>query len=114
MLTLVNDKGAVTIANDVFTWLAGDAASRCFGVKGMAGPKKENGLVQLLQKNSMTKGVKIALTENGVAIELHIIVEHGINLSAVTSSIRSEVSYRVAQSTGVAVERVEIYIDSIV
>ena len=113
MLTLTNDKGLITISNEVFTALSGDAATRCFGVRGMAGPKKENGIFQLLRKDSVSKGVRISTVGESIAIELHIIADQGVNLSALTDSIRSEVRYRVAKSTGVAVERVDIFIDSV-
>lgn len=113
MLTLQNEKGLITISNQVFTVLAGDAASRCFGVRGMAAPKKENGLFQLLRKESMSKGVIISTVGESIAIELHIIADQSVNLSALSDAIRSEVSYRVARSTGVAVDHVDIYIDSI-
>lgn len=114
MYKLENETGVITVSNDVFTWLAGDAATRCFGVKGMAGPRKENGFVQLLRKESMSKGVTVRLEGNAVAIELHIVVDHGLNLMAVTDSIRKEVSYKVTDATGVKVERVDVYIDSVV
>ena len=114
MYKLENDKGTVTISNDVFTWLAGDAATRCFGVKGMAAPRKENGFVQLLRRESMGKGVNVRMEGNALAIELHIVVDHGLNLMAVTESIRKEVSYKVSAATGVRVERVDVYVDSVV
>ena len=110
-----NELGSISINADVFTWLAGDAATRCFGVKGMAGRSKENGLVQLLRRESMTRGVSVrALDDDGIAIDLHIVVDHGVNLAALCESIRNEVSYKVSSSTDVAVRRVDVYIDSIV
>ena len=113
MLTLENDKGLITISNEVFTALVGDAATRCFGVRGLADPKKENGIFQLLRRDSVSKGVKIATVGESIAIELHIIADQGVNLSALSDSLRSEIVYRVAGSTGVAVDSVEVYIDSI-
>ena len=42
----------------------------------------------------MAKGVKVFYNEDStVSIELHIIVENGVNLVAVCSSIMSEVRY---------------------
>lgn len=115
MVKLANDKGTIHISTDVFTWLAGDAATRCFGVKGMAGLSKESGLVQLLRRESMTKGVSVRpLDDNGIAIDLHIVVDHGVNIAALCESIRNEVSYKVSSSTEVPVRRVDVYIDSIV
>ena len=43
MVKLDNERGSICISSEVFTWLAGDAATRCFGVKGMAGRSKEGG-----------------------------------------------------------------------
>lgn len=115
MVKLNNDKGSIIISDDVFTWLAGDAATRCFGVKGMAGLAKDSGLVQLLRRESMTKGVTVTTDDDGgIAIGLHIVVDHGINLSALCESIRTEVSYKVSSSTNVPVRRVDVYIDSMV
>ena len=52
----------------------------------------------------MAKGVKVYYNEDGtVSIELHIIVENGVNLMAVCRSIMSEVRYVVSQTTGVEV-----------
>ncbi len=108
-----NELGSINITADVFTWLAGDAASRCFGVKGMAGRSKESGLVHLLRRESMTKGVLVRPDDKGgVSIELHIVVENGVNLAALSGSIMNEVSYKVSSATGVPVSRVDVFIDS--
>lgn len=115
MVKLDNNKGSICISTDVFTWLAGDAATRCFGVKGMARRSKENGLVQLLRKESMTKGVFVTVNDDAsVSIELHIVVDHGVNLAALSGSIMNEVSYKVSSATGVPVKAVNIFIDSMV
>lgn len=113
MIRKTNEKGIIDFAPELFTNLVGDAASSCFGVKGMAG-KKESGW-QLLRRESMAKGVKVRLEEDGtLAAELHIVVDHGVNLSALSTSIMSEVGYKVTAATGVTVSRVDVYIDSIV
>ena len=68
----------------------------------MAVRSKTDGLVHLLKRESMAKGVKVYYNEDGtVSIELHIIVENGVNLVAVCRSIMSEVRYVVSKTTGV-------------
>ena len=54
------------------------------------------------------------LIENSISIELHIMVEHGVNLGAVGNSIISEVRYVVTKSTGTQVRDVNVCVDSIV
>ena len=115
MIKLDNERGSICISTDVVTWLAGDAATRCFGVKGMAGRAKENGLVQLLRRESMTKGVSVVPNGDGsITIELHIVVDHGVNLKAVGDSIVSEVRYVVEKTTETTVRSVNVFIDSMI
>ena len=112
-MKLQNDLGEIRISSDVFTAITGSAATNCYGVKGMAVRSKTDGLVHLLKRESMAKGVKVYYNEDGtVSIELHIIVDAGVNLTAVSSSIMSEVRYAVGQMTGAQVRAVDVYVDS--
>ena len=112
-MRLSNDKGDIQISSEVFTTITGAVATRCFGVKGMAARSKKDGLVHLLRSESMAKGVKVLFHEDdSVSIELHIIVDNGVNLSAVSNSIMSEVRYTVSQMTGAQVRAVDVYVDS--
>lgn len=113
-MKLQTEKGEITISSDVFTNITGAAATNCYGVKGMAMRSKTDGLVHLLRRESMSKGVKVTANEDGsVTIDLHIIVDSGVNIAAISSSITKEVAYKVTELTGVSVASVEIYIDSI-
>ena len=112
-MKLQNDLGEIRISSDVFTVITGSAATTCYGVKGMAVRSTTDGLVHLLKRESMSKGVKVYYNEDGtVSIELHIIVENGVNLMAVCRSIMSEVRYVVSQTTGVEVASVDVCVDS--
>ena len=112
-MKLQSEKGEINISTDVFTNIAGIAATNCYGVKGMALRSKTDGLVHLLRRESMSKGVKVYRNENGtVSIELHIIVENGVNLMAVCRSIMSEVRYGVSKNTGTEVSAVDVFVDS--
>ena len=114
MVNIFNDKGRISITNEVFSNLAGDAATSCFGVKGMAGRSREGGPLQLLRRESMSKGVEVHYNDDGsVSLELHIGVDHGVNLSAVSRSIMKEVRYKLEKTTGVPVNSVDVYIDTI-
>lgn len=113
MVKIETANGTISISTEVFTNIAGDAATRCFGVKGMAGKAKESGLYQLLRRESMSKGVFVTFNEDNTAsIDLHIVVEHGVNLATIGESIISEVTYKVSEATGVTVRDVNVYIDT--
>lgn len=114
MLIISNEKGNVSIDSAVFTRIAGLAATNCFGVKGMAYRSMTDGIVHLLRPEAMSKGVKVIYNEdNTVSIELHIIVENGVNIATVCRSIMGEVKYVVSKNTGVEVRSVNVCVDSI-
>ena len=108
-----NEQGSVNISTSVYVDIAGVAASNCFGVKGMAARSVTDGVYHLLRKESMGKGVRVTFHEDDtISIDLHIMVDHGVNLNAVGQSIISEVRYVVQNCTGTQVRAVNVYIDS--
>ena len=108
-----NKQGAVNVSTSVYTDIAGTAAINCLSVKGMVARSVSDGLYHLLRKESMSKGVQVEIhADNTISIDLHIMVDNGVNLSAVGASIISEVRYVVAKCTGTEVRAVNVYIDS--
>ncbi len=108
-----NEQGSVNVSTSVYTDIVGTVASHCFGVKGMAARSLTDGVYHLLRKESNSKGVRVQFHEDGtMSIDLHIIVDNGVNLSAVGASIISEVRYMVQKATGTEVRNVNVYIDS--
>ena len=113
MIQFKSDHGDITVSSAVFSNITGMAATKCFGVKGMAYRSMTDGLVHLLRREAMSKGVSITYhDDNSISIELHIIVENGVNLPAVCRSIMNEVRYVVTRNTGVTVKDVDVCVDS--
>ena len=113
MISHDNENGKVCVSTNVYTDIAGTAASNCFGVKGMAARSVKDGVYHLLRKESASKGVRVDFHEDGtISIDLHIMVNHGVNLAAVGASIISEVRYVVTKCTGTEVRDVNVYVDS--
>ena len=107
------ENGSVNVSSNVYTEIVGTAATNCFGVKGMAARSVKDGVYHLLRKESVAKGVHVEFHEdNTISIDLHIIVDNGVNLNAVGASIISEVKYVVTSTTGTEVRAVNVYIDS--
>ncbi len=114
MIKVQTERGEISISSAVFTAITGAAATNCFGVKGMAYRSMTDGLVHLLRREAMSKGVKVTYNDdNSVSIQLHIVVENGVNITTVCRSIMSEVKYVVNKNTGVPVREVNVCVDSI-
>ena len=113
MIRQNNDNGSVHISTSVYTDIVGTAATNCFGVKGMAARSVKDGVYHLLRKESVGKGVNVRFHEDGsISVDLHIMVDHGVNMNALGASIIEQVSYWVTHHTGTEVRSVNVYVDS--
>ena len=107
------DLGLVTVNDDVLVRVAGYAALDCYGIVGMASKRSTDGIVQLMGKENLGRGVKIRTSGDKVDIDLFIIVEYGISISAVAASIIETVKYKVEHLTGIPVGRVNVCVEDI-
>ena len=115
MICRENELGKIAVSNNVYTKIAGNAATKCFGVKGMAVRSVTDGLVHLLRRESMAKGVLVCVNEDGtISIDLHIMIDQGVNIPVLGKSIISEVRYMVSQQTETEVREVNVIVDSMV
>ena len=114
-MKIQTEKGGIRLTSDVYSNLTGAVATSCYGVKGMAFRSRTDGLVHLLRRESMSKGVFVTFNDDETAsIALHIVVDHGVNVAALGASIMNEVSYKVNQTTGVPVKKVDVFVDSMI
>ena len=80
----------------------------------MATVSMKDGLVHLLKKESLTRGITVAISdENHISINFHIIVAYGVSISAVTENLISNVKYRVEEFSGMPVDKINIYIEGV-
>ena len=110
---LENQYGTISIENEVIARIAGLTAVDCYGIVGMAAKNMKDGLVQLLKRESLTKGKRINVNEEQISIDLHIIVEYGTNITAIAENIISTVKYKVETVCGIAVEQVNVFVEGV-
>ena len=108
-----NGNGMITISNEVIATIAGDAATRCYGVVGMAVRNKADGIASILKRDAMSKGIKVTIHEDGLAIDVHVIVGYGINIKTTSESIIESVKYNVESVTGFVVKQVNVNVESV-
>ncbi len=105
--------GNVTIDNEVIARYAGSVAMECFGIVGMAGINVRDGLVKLLKKDSMTRGINVAIHNNKLTMNFHVIVAYGVSILAVSDNLISNVKYKVEEFTGIEVEKINIFVEGV-
>ena len=89
--------GSLSVSNDVIADIAGYAALSCYGVVGMAEQQQGVESVRLLAGQRLRKGVLVSSTEEGLSIDLHIVIESGVNMKSVCENLASSVSFTLAE-----------------
>ncbi len=105
--------GSITLSETVIARIAGLAATECYGVIGMAAKSVRDGIVMLLKMDSLTRGVIVRVKDNVISVDLHVIMEYGINIPAISETISSTVKYKVQEFTGFDVDVVNIFVEGI-
>ena len=112
--SMSTDLGIITIDPEVIAKYAGSVAVECFGIVGMAAVSMKDGLVKLLKKESLTKGIQVGISdENKITLNFHVVVAYGVSISAVTDNLISNVKYKVEEFTGMSVDKINIYTEGV-
>ncbi len=114
MAIMINsDLGEVYIENSTIASIAGYVATKCYGVVGMASRSKKDGLVSLLKMENMSKGIRVSTVDNGIVIDMSIIVEYGVNINVICDSIINNVKYKLEHNTGLKVNKINVHVESV-
>ena len=105
-LTIVSPRGTITIAREIVAAIVAETAARSYGVVGLAAGSRVGRLLR-------RPGVTVGGDAQGVRIDLHVVVEHGLNLAEVAATVRSQVGYEVERLTGLSVATVEVVVDDV-
>ena len=111
--TLNTHLGNIYIDNEVIAQYAGSVAVECFGIVGMAGVSMKDGLVKLLKKESLTRGITVTLSQNKLVLDFHVIVAYGISIRTVADNLIENVKYKVEEFTGIEIAKINIYVDGV-
>lgn len=104
--------GKVTFANDVIAVIAALAASEVKGIAGMVGGAM-SGFSELLGRKNLTKGVKVEVGTEEVAVDVYVVVYYGNKIQDVASEIQNSIKNAVETMTGLRVVEVNVYIQGI-
>ncbi len=109
MSTVNNPLGNIFISHRALASIAYHTTLESYGVVGLAAKNIYEGLTQVLTKDPQM-GVDVEFKESAVAIDLYVIVEYGVRITSVATSISENVKYRIEKDAGLTVDRVDVHI----
>jgi uncharacterized alkaline shock family protein YloU len=105
-LILQLELGRLTISRDAIAEIVAETALACYGVVGLTAGTRVRRMLR-------REGITVEGGRESLRIELHVVVEHGLNLTEVAATIRSQVGYEVERLTGLHVAAVEVVIQRV-
>lgn len=105
--------GTLSVSNEVIADIAGYAAMSCYGVIGMAEQMQGAESVRLLPGQRLRKGVLVTTTESGLTVDLHVVLEAGVNMRSVSDNLSSSVAFTLSEIAQIdpASLKIAIHID---
>ena len=101
--SMSTDLGIITVNPEVIAKYAGSVAVECFGIVGMAAVNMKDGLVR-----------QVTISDNNeITLNFHVIVAYGVNILSVSDNLMSNVKYKVEEFTGMAVEKINIFVEGV-
>lgn len=105
--------GRIEVFPSAIAAIAGHAAMRCYGISGMAGRGLRDGFAELLRREHVDKGVDVVQTDDGLVIDVYVIIQYGIRITEVAHNLQETVKFEVERSVNVPVVRVNVNVQGV-
>ena len=105
--------GTISFANEVISTIAGLATMEIEGVAGMSGGLVD-GITEFLGRKNFSKGIKVEVGKEEVAVDIYIIVNYGVSVPEVCQNIQQSVVKAIETMTGLRVIEVNVGIQGVV
>ncbi len=106
------ENGTLLIADEVIASIAGIAATEVEGVVRLNG-NITNEIVSKIGMNVLSKGVRIAIEDTKVKIEMNCELKYGCAIPEVSKAVQERVKQSVENMTGLEVVRVNVYVAAV-
>lgn len=104
--------GAIKIAEEVVSIIAGLAATEIDGIAGMSGGVV-GGIAEMLGRKNFSKGVKVEVGEREAAVDLFIIVKYGARIPDVALAAQENIKRAIETMTGLSVVEVNVHVQGV-
>lgn len=112
--TGMGNEDNIEIVDDVIAVIAGIAANKVDGVKGMTGSSFVGNIAERVGKKDLAKGVKVETNEeNEVHVDISIIVRYGIKIHETSKQVQKAVREAVQSMTGLDVPSVQVNVQGV-
>jgi uncharacterized alkaline shock family protein YloU len=109
----VEGYGSITITEEVIAVCVREAVSRTQGVHELFGGFQDTLSQNILGKELKFKGIKISDEEDGVVIDIQIIVDYGVKIPEIAWDLQRRVKNELEEMTDAAVKAVNVVVQGV-
>ena len=105
--------GTIKIADDVIAICVANATLQTKGVTAFSPVFSDNFSKNFFGKDPQHKGVKVSQNDDGISIDIYVIVEYGMKIPVVAWDIQENVKQQVEEMTDSPVKAVNIHVQGV-
>ncbi len=106
--------GSISVSEDAVASLVGGVITECYGVVGMASKQVlRDGWAEMLKKENYARGVVVKKNDEGLDIDLYIIVGFGVKISEVVLEAQKKVKYMLEKTLSLEVTSVNVFVQGV-
>ncbi|WP_100404754.1 Asp23/Gls24 family envelope stress response protein [Bacillus solitudinis] len=104
-----SELGKVEISPEVIEVIAGIAASEVDGVATMRG-NFASGVAEKLGRKNHGKGVKVDLAEDGITVDVSVIITYGVSVPVVAKLIQNNIQQALQTMTAIELQAINVHV----
>ena len=103
------DRGRIAVSPGAVAQIVGAAAAESYGVVALAGRSRLSRLLPW----GIRKGVDVELRDDGLVVEVRVVIEHGLRLAEVAESVGARVRYELERMVGLPIASLEVHVEGV-
>ena len=109
-MSVRDDKlGRIKVSPAAIAALVTEAVKECYGVVGMSSRSRLDDLAGSLHR-SARRGVDISEGDNGVIVDVYVVVEYGTRISEVAAGVTRRIHFSLTKTAGIPVQAVNVHV----
>ena len=103
--------GEIDISMEAIASIAGQAASECYGVVGLAPrPSLRSAVNEILNIEDYVNGVYCRKSKKGFEVNVYLCCAYGVKLSEVLAEVQKKVKYELEKSFSAKIASINVFV----
>ena len=105
--------GRIQVSPRAIASIAARAVLTSYGVVGVASATLRDGIADILNLDSVHRGVGVQVVDGKVTIDLYVVIEYGTRISVVAHNMMESVKFSVEQALAMPVAQVNVHVQGV-